>query len=861
MSTIWTWLEEAFAVLPGCDDDIFKGLWLKKRLMLNDQAPDHIDEYSACLVCAALRHCTGLFIVLPDSQVSRPSLMFATALIRSWYDSRIQQLDENGFHRQKVLYFGSSIGVRGQLSQVRIEGNAWELNLSEVFQQQDIGRNQKRVGRSKKPRKGSESQPITLPEVITIYSPVDPVAAVEQHNPQWIAIDCSDAESLRWLKPLLKYSLEKQIPILAWGQNPLSECVSEFFELGQVFTWPSQPTLVAAPPSQSECKLQAYLYPNRTTQIQPIVLEGASANKLATSLREANHLLASTFEFASGRFARDAIRVHWKYLRALESLSVPLEFYEAEAPHFWGLKSLRQLSDECEHFREACNQNIVNLATRLEQVHASLEAATEHIRNSGSPLWQVLCDLVVNEPPAGEAHLVIFTSRARKQLFLLALLAKHNHTEEDLHAVRTWVFSLDELKKLSQYAASANLEEPLNILTIDQTLRYHPVFVGLPSPLLTPKLLPVLLQQNIDFLLYGHQTSALARQFTKWARRLSPDLLDTAALLSQLSGLEVPEGIPSMPPTLNLAELSGLDAGNVARPRSIGIKPLWQPDDPVSEIARLLESEQTLIEDELGVEGQFQEDSETDIALEQESWCESAIEVHFEHDWHVCFAPDDRINVIVTGEKGQQVDKRYIRALKPNDRVIAIPDQRRQSLYDLILSRVHGHPTIELHLALIRRWQQDLELAYRRWRLHGVRNLDELLWQMQRRGSTLTHPMTLRGWLSGNILCPEDPDDLRRLAEILEMSFVVSHYQRIYQAAKRIRGLHRVLARRLNSWLEEQASGSVKAKDDDVLDAELGITFGDFRNSLLILRVQEVQPIMGLFLRSSLGRFERTNLE
>lgn len=859
---IWTWLEEAFVGLPGCDDDIFEGLWLKRRLRFGDQAPDQIDEYSARLVCAALRHRTRLFIVLPDCQASRPSLLFATALIRSWYDSRRQQSDENCLPWQKVLYFGSAIGVRGQLSQVRVEGKDWDLNLSEVFQQQDIGRKQQRVGKSKKTKKVSESQPTTLPEVITIYSPVDPVAAVAQHSPQWIAIDCSDAESLRWLKPLLKYSLEKQIPILAWGRNPLSECVSEFAECGQVFTWSSQPTSAITPPSQLECKLQSYLYPDRTTQIQPIVLEGASANKLATCLREANHLLANTFEVASGRFARDVTRVHWKYLRALESLSVPLKFYEAEAPHFWGLKSLRQLSDECKHFREACKQSVVNLAERLEQVHASLEAATEHIRNSGSPLWQVLSELVVSEPPDGEARLVIFTSWARKQLFLLALLAKHNRTEDDLRAVRTWVLSLDELKKLMcQYAASANLEKSLDILNIDRTLRYHPVFVGLPSPLLTPELLPVLSQQNIYFLLYGHQTSALARQSTNWARRLTPALSDTVALLSQLSGLEVPKGIPSMPPTLNLAELSGLDAGNISKPRSLGIKPLWQPNDPVSEIARLLESEQALIEDELGIEGQFQEDSETDTASEQESWCESAIEVHFEHGWHVCFAPDDRINVIVTGEKGQQVDKRYIRALKPNDRVIAIPEQRRQSLYDLILSRVHGRPTIELHLALIRRWQQDFKLAYRRWQLPGVRNLDELLCQMRRRGSQITHPMTLRGWLLGNILCPEDPDDLRRLAEILEMNFVVAHHQRIYQAARRLRGLHRVLARRLNSWLEEQASGSVRAKDDDVLDAELEITFGDFRNSLLILRVQDVQPIMGLFLRSSLGRFERTNLE
>jgi len=861
---IWTWLEEVFAGLPGCDDEIFKGLWLKKRLRFGDQAPDHVDEYSARLVCAAVRRYTRLFIVLPDSNASRPSLLFTTALIRSWYDSLVQQKsDEDGFHRGKILYFGSQIGVRGQLSQVRVEGKDWDLNLSEVFQQQDVGKKQQKVGKSKKAKKKvSESQPITLPEVITVYSPVDPIAAIEQHIPEWIAIDCSDAENLRWLKPLLKYSLEKQIPILAWGQNPLSECVGEFAECGQVFRWSSQPTLGNALLSQPKCKLQSYLYPSSTTQIQPVVLEGASADKLAPSLHEANRLLASAFEVASGHFARDTIRVHWKYLRALESLSVPFEFYEAEAPNFWGLKSLKQLSDECEHFREACNQSIGNLAARLDQVHACLEFVTEHIRNSGSPLWQVLCELLVEKPPAGEARLIIFTSRARKQLFLLALLARCNRTQEDLHSVRTWVLSLDEFQKLrGQHEASLDVEDPLNFLTIDKTLCWHPIFVGLPSPLLTPKLLPVLIQDNVDFLLYGHQTSALARQVAQWEKRLSPNISDIAAILSQLSELEVLQEIVSMPPRLILTELSSLDAGNMAKPRSIGIKPLWQPNDPVSEVARLLESDQALLEDELGAESQFQEDSETSIASEQESWCESAIEVHFEYGWHVCFAPDDRINVIVAGEKGQQVDKRYIRALKPNDRVIAIPDQRRQSLYDLVLSRVHRHPTIELHLALIRRWQEDLELAYRRWRLHGVRNLDELLWQMQCRGSKLTHPMTLRGWLSGNILCPEDPDDLRRLAEILEMGFVQSHYQRIYQAAKRLRGLHRVLARRLNGWLEEQASGTVKAQDNDVLDAELGITFGDFRNSLLILRVQDIQPIMGLFLRSSLGRFERNNPE
>jgi hypothetical protein len=165
---------------------------------------------------------------------------------------------------------------------------------------------------------------------------------------------------------------------------------------------------------------------------------------------------------------------------------------------------------------------------------------------------------------------------------------------------------------------------------------------------------------------------------------------------------------------------------------------------------------------------------------------------------------------------------------------------------------------MELHLALIRRWQQDFRTAYQLWQQHGVRNLEELLRQMQKRGSSLTSPLTLRQWLWGNILCPDDPEDLRRLAEVLNMDFIRSYYQKIYQAAKRLRGLHRGLSRRLNNWLEQQATNLAdRCNDHDFIDAELGITFNDFRSSLLILRVTVVNEMAGIFLRSNLGRFER----
>jgi hypothetical protein len=85
------------------------------------------------------------------------------------------------------------------------------------------------------------------------------------------------------------------------------------------------------------------------------------------------------------------------------------------------------------------------------------------------------------------------------------------------------------------------------------------------------------------------------------------------------------------------------------------------------------------------------------------------------------------------------------------------------------------------------------------------------------------------------------------------MTFVRQYYKRIVQAANRLRGLHRGLSIRLNRWLEDQATGAAHRNNDDVIDAELGLTFGDVRNSLLVLRVVEIQTVAGPHLRSNLG--------
>jgi hypothetical protein len=204
------------------------------------------------------------------------------------------------------------------------------------------------------------------------------------------------------------------------------------------------------------------------------------------------------------------------------------------------------------------------------------------------------------------------------------------------------------------------------------------------------------------------------------------------------------------------------------------------------------------------------------------------------------------------------LDERYIKSLQPGTRVLLIHGQQRQNLYDLIVSRIHRHASIELHLRLIQRWREDFVVGYQGWRRLQGRNLDALLLEMARRGSKLTSSFTLRQWLWGNTLGPDDPEDLRRLAEVLDMDFVKQYYRRIDEAAQRIRGLHRGLAIRLNSWLKQQVAGvGVGADDSDVIDERLGLTFGDFRSSLLVLQVQTVTTVAGPFLREALGNLER----
>jgi len=845
------WIDRVLLELPGTDDALFQNVWGQNHFIFDgiQGIGNKVDHISACLVAATLKRREKLLLILPDLQPHRPAFLMATALIRHFLDSN-HPISFIRSQSNTVLYFGSNIGIREQLRRTSIHG--LRLDLASVFSQDNVLRGSTSL--SKLPSSQQSINP-RLPRVITVYSPAEPIKLMQTYHPCWIAIDCSDSASLSWLQPLLKEAHRAKIPVIAWGQNPLSECIDTFTSMGHIFTWPS--TILNGEPN-------SLLHPQNPISLEPLVLQSESINSFCTLLQKANILLCHASQHANnkGRIEIDSVIVHWKYLRALELLCVPIEFYDAEANRYWGLQSFSEINKVCDRYRSACMQSDTYLYKYLIDVAALLNNAKKELEDHGCALWEALTNICIEDPIDNELRTIVFTSNSRKQLFLFAMLARHNTTEYDLHKLKILILNLRELRQLyhSDEYSSGNIQDDY-LMKLLENNACRPILVGLPSPTLVPKLLYVFFSPKSKILLFPHQYPSFMRRQSEWSIRLGGNTSHNADVLAYMSEVEKPPDVPISHGGITVEERVEINISTTRKTRTSFTGSVWQPEDPVTEVSRLFEPSEG--DEELVLNDNENTDVHPASEFPKDLWCEEAIRVQFDQDWQALFSFEDKINIV----SSNGLDYRYVSSLKVGDQVLVIHGQQRQSLYDLIISRVHKHPSIELHLAMIQRWQEDFRIAYEIWststvdllelQQHGRRNVDSLLRRMQSLGSQLVAPLTLVYWLRGDILCPIEPEDLRRLAEVLDMKFVHQYYKHISKAASRLRGLHRGLSHKLNRWLQDQATGVVSKDDEDVIDRELGLTFGDIRSSLLLLSVQRIDKIGGPFLRSNLGQVIR----
>lgn len=831
----WNWERE--------DMRFFDKLWLDRKIRFRESPKelDCIDELSARLVCSSLHARGQLLVILPDTKVQRSAALFATALAMSGVGS-IKAGTEGGC----VIYFGTTLGIRSQLADISFG----KTQLSSVFSQ-TYGRStprapMKTVGR--------------LPSVICVYSPFDPIDLVLRYQPCWVAIDCGDARSIQWVPSLLNCLRERLVPVIAWTSNPLSSIIKEFLSVGaQIFKWPCMgigcDSLDIGDTESSEV-FDMFTKSPRVASIVPCLINGQAPKALSDHFSRAQRALAAVMREKPRRLGRDTVAAGWRYLRALERVAIPIDLFDSESDHYWGIYSISLLRHTYEKFVCAVQSESSNIREQLEVAKCHLDFVECEFREKGPPRWNALIELCLEDKADGDGRVLVFSGPARKAMFIFALLARKNTSESDLADMGVWLCSfndaMSELEKkfsgVGEENASVNSDNGVHVgPPLDMTWGlFH---VALPNQTLSEKMTPFLRLGRFEVLLYPHQLPALSRLACGWGDALGNDLAGVTKALSTLARVETPNTLPETEPATRECEARTIAGRPLPKELTEPIKDLWQPSLEVDEVASLFADEDV---GPLGEDDQLIFEEETKQDEIQTLIVDKALEITFADGWRGLFALDMRLNVIQTTSRGVRRDRRYARSLRKGDRIIYISDQKRQSLYELVLSRVHRHPSIEIHLALIRQWQTEIHQGYAKWCRQG-KTLSGLFSEMRKRGTQLETEVAPRFWAIGCTLRPRDRKDMQRIAEILDLPFTLQHYKRIHAAGERIHGLHISLSRRLNAWIQGDATGM----GDDLIDGATGLTFSDVRDSLIILRVESVSEIPGPFDKSSLGGIER----
>jgi hypothetical protein len=824
VSNIQQYYINASESLPRSQDEFLHQLWFEKRLRFEgtEGKTDLLDTSSARLFCAALTNRQQLLLVLPDHAPRRMPMLFITGLV-------MYTLDNLGkSHNHKVIYFGAGASIKDYLSLTYIRNE----KLSEIFKQTYLGHTSK----------SSSSISDNLPCVIFSYSPTSPEDIVNFYQPKWVFIDCGDGEKIEWVRPLILKLAEDKIPSIACVSNQLSY-LTEFFEKHNwnIFSW----------------ALSSTIYLPTQTKIIPLLIKSQTTFDLAERFQVANQFLVECAKYKTHKLQTDALRAVLRYITGLENLHTPLPFFEAESRCFWRTYSIYALRITAERFVDALELD--DFRKILQKVMDEANFIHEQFSKSAPPFWLALQELCIDPPIPTTPTILVFQNRAQKQLFSLAMLAENNIVESDLQKLNVWLINLKQFVQwrlqMEKVERSGEQIEDIPLELRNTYPTWKPILVGVPTKYNYTRYTHLLRFEQFYNLILPHQDHWANWHYRQWINTFGRVIPHNFSTLQRLNPSSI--GTPQANKEEGIQEPIIVNPSNSiliedkVEPPHIRLAKLLQSAPRAEELALLFD---TLIPDvddnpisDLDSEGSVDDASESGNLF-----VDKALVVRFKEGYEVIFNLSDKIQVVVTSQRGKDLQEKSVRSLKPKDIVLFINGQQRQSLYDLIVSRVNDHPTFTLHISLIEHWQDELVSSFKR---SGI-PLSDLLAQMQAKGSLLQTETAIRFWLWGLVMCPSDIKDLQRIADILHMPFVQQYYPQIDNAARRLRGIHISLARKLNIWLEQEAFASEKKSFNDVVDAELGLEFRDFQDALMILTVDSLCEECGFFLTSDLGKIK-----
>lgn len=190
--------------------------------------------------------------------------------------------------------------------------------------------------------------------------------------------------------------------------------------------------------------------------------------------------------------------------------------------------------------------------------------------------------------------------------------------------------------------------------------------------------------------------------------------------------------------------------------------------------------------------------------------------------------------VTVVGKKG--TIEKGVKDLKPGDIVLFVNNAQSKTIYSLMLDEIKRSTEFDPHITVLQQWHRRLQS----WFINSGLSYTDLHNVLSQKGSKVIGA-TVASWIQGNTMAPLDPDNLKRLIEVVGIQDSKGTVLKmVNDAAVRLRNVYRVYAKAVNSFLLKTA-GEDRPEVDDLLQ-KYNLDISAIRASVVKEEVVTVSP-------------------
>jgi hypothetical protein len=179
-----------------------------------------------------------------------------------------------------------------------------------------------------------------------------------------------------------------------------------------------------------------------------------------------------------------------------------------------------------------------------------------------------------------------------------------------------------------------------------------------------------------------------------------------------------------------------------------------------------------------------------------------------------------------------------VSGLAGGDQVLFFDGDSRKDLLAKVIEVAEEVPELAVAGAWLSHWRRVLATAYQRFGSYA-----EFTLALAREGCSV-QTQTVRLWVIGKTIGPDDEDDVRRVAVVTKDESLLAAHREVCRAIRSLRGAHVRLGQRLSDMARRvgPAVAAGRIASDEVVDERSGLTAADFLDSIDLLTVSSIEP-------------------